>query len=386
MKDSPFANRQQQIQPTKVDPNPRVDPSLVKAMENMGAPASNSLVPAQSPLTQKRPKVYPKVSITAESIDAVGVQVSNAILDLNSRVQRKRTLDRFGEAGKSLVKLQMDMNGLKPDADETLSGVRTWFRQKFTNVKAELITKLRNADAQFEVLTKEMRAHVANLAEWERDDEQMYSENYTRFGDLLKEIEKIKFMRLELQQALVAWPDADPDDPEAMLRVQDKMKLQDLLDRASVRTDDLKRQVMMCELGGPEILAMQNASSKIKGKFTSAITDVIPAIRDRLTREIQRLNMQNATGALTAFSQTANDVIKNGAQGAKDAVLNANKVFQAATIETETLTTIQNSVRDMITGIQQITVEGEAKRVADAKQLTDQQHQLLQDLQNKGAV
>jgi hypothetical protein len=47
---------------------------------------------------------------------------------------------------------------------------------------------------------------------------------------------------------------------------------------------------------------------------------------------------------------------------------------------------MQNSVRDMVLGIQQISVEAEKRRIAEEATINQNQANLLKDLQKNGAV
>jgi uncharacterized protein YaaN involved in tellurite resistance len=132
---------------------------------------------------------------------------------------------------------------------------------------------------------------------------------------------------------------------------------------------------------------MQSASGKLVSKLKSNANDIIPELMREIAKQIQRINMQDALKGIKSFADFANATLVNGAQATKDTVLAANQIFNDATITVNTITSMQNSVRDMVLGIQSISVEAEKRRIAEEATINANQAKLLADIQKvPGAI
>jgi uncharacterized protein YaaN involved in tellurite resistance len=348
--------------------------------------SENALAVRQSTFVAGKSKALPVIRWTSDDIDRIGSEASKRNTALTDRVTKKMTLNRLGDIGSLLADLQTKANGMEPGNLLNKGGVFGWFQQKFVDIRKELTIRFTTVDEAFEKLVGGISAHVGVLREWEKDDDVMYAENYERFRDFLQSKNEIEAVIAELTAAVNAWPDADPADPEAVMKAQQRLAAQELLNRAEVRRESILRSMTKCETNGPEILMMKSVSSKLIAKFTADATDIVPEIKREIAKEIQRLNTMDAIAVQQAFKDFANTTLTQGAQRSKDMVLAGNKAFNEATITTNTISTIQNSVRDMVTGAQTIMEEARARRDQEQRQIEANQKLLLADLQKRGAV
>lgn len=340
-----------------------------------------------SSVFDNRPKsVIPAVPYTADDIDHIGKDSEARLSQVSERVTKKMTLNRMGDVGAMLSEAQREMGNLDPANLLKSDGLLGRLKQHFIDIGNELSMRFQTADGAISKLRDGMNGHIARLAEWEKDDVEMYALNYERFKDLLKSLAQINGIIAQLEAADRAWPVVDASDPEAMMKAQQKFVLQDLISRAKARRESLDRAKLKCELNAPEILAMKSASGKMVAQFHAAVNDVLPEILREIAAEIQRLNTKQAAGSLRSFGVFANNMFKKGAESTKETVLEANRLLNEPIINVDTITSMQNSMRDMVIGIQSISVEAEKRRITESAALNANQAALLADLQKHGAV
>ena len=361
-------------------PMPNLTP---QAAPNLPVPAR-----AASPLASVKATAVasPKMLYSVEDIDNVGKDADAKLSQLSSRVTKKMTLNRMGDIGDMLMAVQREVNNLDPASLVKSDGLLSRIRQRFIDIKVELTKRFQTADGAFTALKEGMTKHIVQLTEWEKDDGAMYLENIERFKEVMAALAQIDAMLAQMKAQSAAWPVLDATDPEAMMKAQEKFVLDDLINRASVRREALLRAKVKCELNAPEILAMQSASGKLVSKLKSNANDIIPELMREIAKQIQRINMQDALKGIKSFSDFANVALVKGAEATKDTVLQANQAFNDATITVNTITSMQNSVRDMVLGIQSISVESEKRRIAEEATINANQANLLKDLQKAGAV
>lgn len=361
-------------------PMPNMTP---QAVPNLPVPAR-----AASPLASVKATAVasPKMLYSVEDIDNVGKDADAKLSQLSSRVTKKMTLNRMGDIGDMLMAVQREVNNLDPASLVKNDGLLSRIRQRFIDIKVELTKRFQTADGAFTALKEGMTKHIVQLTEWEKDDGAMYLENIERFKEVMAALAQIDAMLAQMKAQSAAWPVLDATDPEAMMKAQEKFVLDDLINRASVRREALLRAKVKCELNAPEILAMQSASGKLVSKLKSNANDIIPELMREIAKQIQRINMQDALKGIKSFSDFANVALVKGAEATKDTVLQANQAFNDATITVNTITSMQNSVRDMVLGIQSISVESEKRRIAEEATINANQANLLKDLQKAGAV
>lgn len=345
------------------------------------------LVPVASPLANvAKTPVSTKMLFTVDDIDRVGQDNDAKLSQLSERVTKKMTLNRMGDIGDMLMSVQREVNNLDPASLVKTDGFLGKIRQHFIDIKVELTKRFQTADGAFSNLKGGMTKHIVQLSEWEKDDGEMYVENMLRFKGVMEALSQIEVMQTQMKAQAAAWPTLDATDPEAMMKAQEKFVLDDLIARASARRESILRSKIKCELNAPELLAMKSASGKLVSKLKSNANDIIPEIMREIAKQIQRINMQDALKGIKSFSDFANATLTKGAEATKDTVLAANQAFNDATITVNTITSMQNSVRDMVLGIQNITVESEKRRIAEEATINANQANLLRDLQKNGAV
>jgi uncharacterized protein YaaN involved in tellurite resistance len=381
---SPFDRVPATKAPVKVsqltNATPYANVKIVKYDNTLTGKASSPLdAVAKTPISTKM--IY-----TVEDIDRIGADADAKLSQLSDRVTKKMTLNRMGDIGTMLMSVQREVNNLDPANLMKTDGLMGKIRQHFIDIKVELTKRFQTADGAFSNLTAGMTKQIVQLTEWEKDDGEMYIENMGRFKEIMTALGEIEIMLERMRAQAAAWPMLDATDPEAMMKVQEKAVLDDLINRASARRESLLRSKIKCELNAPELLAMKSASGKLVSKLRSNASDIIPEIKREIAKQIQRINMQDALKGIKSFSDFANVTLTKGAEMTKDTVLQANQAFNDATITVNTITSMQKSVSDMVLGIQSISVEAEKRRIAEEKIINDNQANLLRDLQKSGAV
>lgn len=370
-------------------PFDRVPPAeAIKAAPtvNLTPQAAANIVPVNRFAAVPKTPVSTKMIFTVDDIDRVGQDNDAKLSQLSERVTKKMTLNRMGDIGDMLMSVQREVNNLDPSNLVKTDGILGKIRQHFIDIKVELTKRFQTADGAFKELKSGMTKHIVQLSEWEKDDGDMYVENMLRFKEVMEALAQIEVMQAQMKAQAAAWPVLDASDPEAMMKAQEKFVLDDLIARASARRESILRSKIKCELNAPELLAMKSASGKLVSKLKSNANDIIPEIMREIAKQIQRINMQDALKGIKSFSDFANATLTKGAEATKDTVLAANQAFNDATITVGTITSMQNSVRDMVLGIQSITVEAEKRRIAEEATINSNQASLLRDLQKAGAV
>ncbi len=327
-----------------------------------------------------------KMIYTVEDIDRVGADADAKLSQLSDRVTKKMTLNRMGDIGTMLMSVQREVNNLDPANLVKTDGLMGKIRQHFIDIKVELTKRFQTADGAFSNLTKGMTTQIVQLTEWEKDDGEMYVENMGRFKEIMIAIGEIDVMLQRMRAQAAAWPTLDATDPEALMKAQEKFVLEDLISRASVRRESLLRSKIKCELNAPELLAMKSASGKLVSKLKSNASDIIPEIKREIAKQIQILQMREALKGIKSFSDFANVTLAKGADSTKGAVLEANQAFNDATITVNTITSMQNSIKEMVLGIQAISVEAEKRRISEEATINENQANLLMDLQKSGTI
>jgi uncharacterized protein YaaN involved in tellurite resistance len=367
----------------RIPPSTKLSSIVVGNQQNpaqiIPAKSSPFAAVAQTPVSTKM--IY-----TVEDIDRVGADADAKLSQLSERVTKKMTLNRMGDIGTMLMDVQREVNNLDPANLMKSDGIFGKIRQHFIDVKVELTKRFQTADGAFSNLRAGMVKHIVQLTEWEKDDDDAYAQNMARFKEILSATGQVDKMLEQMRAQLAAWPLLDASDPEAMMKVQERGVLEDLISRAAVRRESLLRAKVKCELNAPEILAMKSASGKLVSKLKSSANDVIPQIQREVAKQLQILNMREALKGIKSFSDFANATLTNGANSTKDAVLESNQAFNDATITMTTITAMQTSIRDMVVGVQAISAEAEKRRIAEENIINDNQANLLRDLQKSGAV
>jgi uncharacterized protein YaaN involved in tellurite resistance len=382
---SPFDRVPATKAPVKVsqltNATPYANVKIVKYDNTLTGKASSPLdAVAKTPISTKM--IY-----TVEDIDRIGADADAKLSQLSDRVTKKMTLNRMGDIGTMLMSVQREVNNLDPANLMKTDGLMGKIRQHFIDIKVELTKRFQTADGAFSNLTAGMTKQIVQLTEWEKDDGEMYIENMGRFKEIMTALGEIEIMLERMRAQAAAWPMLDATDPEAMMKVQEKAVLDDLINRASARRESLLRSKIKCELNAPEILAMKSASGKLVSKLKSNASDIIPEIKREIAKQIQRLNMADALKGIKSFSDFANVALTKGADATKDTVLQANQAFNDATITIGTITSMQNSVREMVLGVQAISAEAEKRRMAEEAIINQNQAAILRDIQKvPGAI
>lgn len=386
MKESPFGKTKPvvsdagSVSPGYVDPYPHASPFTAPQISPVPTAGVPMPVPASTPFANApRSEALPRLSFSVDDIENLGRDNSQASNLLSDRITQKMTLNRMGELGEAL---SLASNTIRDRASgEIKSGVFGWFTNKTVAVRTELEKRFKTAEQVCDDILKAQSKHVQLMREWERDDTQLETENYERFKRYKADQAKLENWAQQVSAALAAWPQVDPSDPEAFMKNQQRQTIAELGTRLDVRRESLIKGAAECEINSVELAVMKDASIKLAAKITADITDVFPAIKRRLAKHIQALNLNSTGDSVSAFGTLANRVLRGNSQATKDAVLKANRLFQEATISNETILSMQNAVRETMQGMQQIAAEGAARRERDTKQIIETQQQLLRDIQ-----
>lgn len=213
-----------------VTKTPVAMPSIVQQPQNLPIPARSN-----SPLDRVRTTTSTKMLYSVEDIDNVGKDADAKLSQLSERITKKMTLNRMGDIGDMLMAVQREVNNLDPANLTKADGFFGKIRQRFIDVKVELTKRFQTADSAFTALKDGMTRHIVQLTEWEKDDEALYISNMERFKEIMVALEQIDVMLAQMKAQSAAWPVLDASDPEAMMKVQEKAKLDDLIMRASAR-------------------------------------------------------------------------------------------------------------------------------------------------------
>lgn len=329
--------------------------------------------------------VLPRLPIKDSDLEEVGKDLSRKVGATTEKIMTKMTVGKFDELGQILTAIQTEANNLDP-ASLNKNGLVGWFQNRFTDVKAKLTLRLKSAEQVFNGLEAKIATHITTHAEWVKDLEILYTENYERWQELVKTIAKLETWETSSQAVLNSWPPIAPDDPEAMMKGQALNDARSLVNRIGVKRDNFARLKVIAESNGPRIRSQQQTSRDNIDTLRQIVEQVIPMIKIDFAMFLQSLDAKKSIELVNATRNLANKTLKTSADSAKDTALLAARNVNTANIEADTLNHIRTRMIETVTDVRRIQDESRAQRLKEAQEIETSQKQYLISLTNNGAV
>lgn len=354
-------------------------------------PAPIQFPPIQSsrgPLTQiQKPASFstPSSLLTDADIDRLGQEISSKVGPTTEKIMAKMNLGKFDELGAILTQIQAEADKLDP-ASIQKSGVAGWWQRKFGDIKQQLTLKLKSAEDVFDKLEEKISQHIAIQSEWVKDLELLYGENYLQYQKIQEDIATAEKWDQAQTQQLQQWPAIDPNDPEAMMKAQAKVDVENRLQRLRRKSDRFLRLRVITENNAPKIRSQQNTARSTISTLQDIVEQTIPLLKTEFALFIQSLDAQKSIQLVNSATDLANRTLVKGADTAKQTAVDAANAFNTPLVATNTLNHIRNRMLETVQEVGKINKDAAVTREADAKMLSETQKQYLETLQQNGAV
>lgn len=343
---------------------------------------------SRGPLTQiQKPVSYVPTTtlVTDDDIDKLGVEVTKNVGPTTEKIISKMSVGKFDELGAILTQIQVEAGKLDP-ASLKKSGLAGWWMKHFGDMKQQLTMKLKTAEDVFDKLEEKISQHMAVHAEWVKDLETLYQENYAQYQQIQEIIKKSKVWEESMDLQLKNWPEVAADDPEAMMKVQAKRDAEAILNRLRRKADSFVRLRVITESNAPKIRSQQETSRTTISTLRDIVEQTIPLIKTEFSLFIQSLDAQKSIQLVDSAKDLANKTLTKSADAAKQSAIDSAKSFNNPVVLTETLNHIRSKMIETVQEVGRIEREAAATRASDAKMLEESQKQYLMQLQQNGAL
>lgn len=380
-----------------VQPTAQKSADTDKVLQSMFAATvsgKNDQLPATSPLSKMAKPVDAcphdlrqqfKLPVTGADIDAIGADTSKNVGTVTDRITERFSTASFGELGDILYNVQTQANSLNAD-DLMKGGVIGWIRRKGADVKSLLVKRMQTASAAFDELEGKMTDQHTMLQTWEKDLDTLYKENYQNYLSLRRDLDRAEKTAALIKMTIGGWPVIAVDDPDAFMKGQLLAEAQALQNDAEIKCDTLRRQIVMCEVNGPDLTNRIRASESQRRTLTRMINEVIPMVKREFAKFLQTLEMQKSIKLVDSARDMGDQALRLSADSSRDAALAAAKSANTPIVSTETLNHLRTRMLETVTGVQQIEADAQKQREADEQQMKQQQAALLNQLQKRNAI
>ena len=368
--------------------------SKIKVVSNVGVPPGELRI-VQSSNQGKSISVFNNSSspvigalstaVQMSDIDNLGQDVSRQIGATTDKIIKKMTVGNFDELGSILTAVQLEADKLSP-ASYQKKGLIRWFKNKFTDIKKELTLNFKTAEQVFDKLEKQISDHIAVHAEWIKDLDQLYNENYSRYQQLMKVMEMADAWEASIVKQLETWPEIDTNSPDAAMQVQAKRDVESLLNRLQSKKDYFLRLKTILENHSPRIRDQQETSRTTISTLKDVVEQAIPAIKSEFTLFLQSLDSQKSNEMITNLRGLVNTTLQKSADTAYDAAISSATNAVTPTFSTDTIKHIRNKMISTVTEVKRIQSEAEVRRKEDAQYIMDSQKEYLNQCVQLGAV
>lgn len=336
---------------------------------------------AQSSFMQPAPAPIRTVTaIGKDDIDQLGTDLQVNIGRTTDKIVNKITTAKFGDVGSILVQVQNTAEKLDPN--KQFNGVTGWFRSKFVDVKSYLRNEFQTAGKVFDQLVVDLTKHIAVHDTWVKDLDLIYDENHANYSKLNQLISKAESWKIALRQQIDGLPPVSPDDPDAIMKAQDKADLEALVNRVDIKLDTFRRLKMLCENNAPKIRGQQKTSDTNKAVLRDIIDFTIPIIRQEFALYLNSLDNQKTNQLIQNARTAAQQTLIKSADAASDAAISAARNLNAPAIDNPTLEHIRDKILLTVTEVKRIESDAATQRTADASSMQQSTQQFVAQLQS----
>ena len=363
---SPFATK---VAPaTSIPVTPNVTSNAPVVIKSTGF-----LKPAAAPIRQT-------TAISKADIDSLGTDLQVSVGRTTDRIVNAMTASNFGDIGQMLTRVQNTAEKLDPN--KQFGGITGWFRSKFIDVKSYLRAEYQSAGKVFDQLVVDLTNHIAKHDEWVKNLDAIFDENHQNYRRLIDLIAQGEQWKTALQQQLAGLPPIDPNDPDAMMKAQDRADIEALINRVDMKIDTFKRLKMLCENNAPKIRGQQKTSETNKTVLRDIIDFTIPTIRQEFALYLNSLDSMKTQQLITNTRMFSQQTMIKSADTAADAAISAAKSLNAPMIDNPTLDHLRERIVTTVSEVRRIETEAAAQRQSDASMMQSSTQQFVARLQN----
>lgn len=362
---SPFAK--------KVSPAATINvtPSVVAPVAVAPKP-SGFLQPSAAPIRQA-------TAISKADIEQLGTDLQVNVNRTTNKIIDSMTAAKFGDIGTILVQVQNTAEKLDPN--KQFGGISGWFRSKFVDIKSYLRQEFQTAGKVFDQLVIDLTKHIATHDTWVKNLDLIFDENHANYRTLVELISKAESWKAALQQQIAGLPPIAADDPDAIMKAQDKADLEALVNRLDIKIDTFRRLKMLCENNAPKIRGQQKTSETNKAVLRDIIDFTIPTIRQEFALYLNSLDSQKTQQLIQNTRTFAQQTMVKSADAAATAAVTAAKNLNAPMIDNPTLDHLRDRIMSTIVEVKRIEGEAATQRQADASTMQQSTQQFIAQLQ-----
>lgn len=357
----------------------------VETLDTQTAAAAAVKMPEDITLGQLSEKDQQAVRDYAGQID-----VSNAseVLQYGSAAQQKltvfadtalanaRTKDT-GAVGETLAGLVAQLQGFS--AVEEKKGFLGLFK-KAGNQLATMKARYDKVSVSVDEVANTLEDHRISLLKDIAMFDRLYEENAEYYRQVCfyiiagkEKIENLRANELEAARAKAA-ETGDPADAQAA------NDLAAAIDRFEKKVYDLELTRQISIQMAPQIRLLQNNDSLLADKIHSALVNTLPLWKSQMVLALGLENSASALRASQAVSDATNRMLRQNAEQLKQGTINTAREAERSIVDIETLVATNQSLIETLTEVENIQMEGRAKRAEAETKLQEMEDQLKQKL------
>lgn len=325
---------------------------------------------------------------TRQEIDALGTDLSRSIGATTEKIIAKLKVSQFDDLGKLLVDVQAQANKLTP-ASEAPTGIGAcvaWFKSKFSDVQKEMTLQLAGAEQVFDGLVAKMNDHIRVHQGWVRELDEIYTENYLRYKELIKLIQQCETQAKRIEERLAVLPTITLDDLDAPMKMQEREDIKALIRQLSMKKDHFLRLKVRLETNGPRIRNQQETSYNVMASLRNMIEHAIPEIKSEFALFIQALDSASSNKVVGSMRDLVDSTMRRSADAAYQSAVDSATELNKPLMSTDLLQHIRTQMLKTVTEVNQIHSGAEEQRKKDAQYIEQSQKQYLEACQQAGAI
>lgn len=307
-----------------------------------------------------------------------GADAQKKIADFSDTALEAVKTQDTGEVGDMLVDLVGELQGFEADAEEPRG-----LKRLFSNAESR-VTKMKarytKVSGNVENIANSLETYQAQLLKDVAMFDRLYEQNSDYFRQLTLYIiagdEKLARVREGELEELRRKAEQSGD-------AMDAQKANDLAaqcDRFEKKLHDLKltRQVSMQM--APQIRLLQNNDSLLVERIQSTLSNTLPLWKSQMVLALGLENSASALRASQAVSDATNRMLRQNAEQLKQGTVNTAREAERSIVDIETLVATNQSLIETLTEVENIQMEGRAKRAEAETKLQEMEDQLKQKL------
>lgn len=339
-----------------------------------------SPVVTQTFMQASPPALRQSTAISKSDIDQLGTDLQVSVGRTTDKIINTMTASKFGDIGSILVQVQNTAEKLDPN--KQFGGVTGWFKSKFIDIKSYLRQEFQTAGKVFDQLVVDLTKHIATHDEWVKNLDLIYDENHTNYKTLNDLIVKAETWKSALSQQIAGLPVIAADDPDAIMKAQDRADLEALVNRLDIKIDTFRRLKMLCENNAPKIRGQQKTSETNKTVLRDVIDFTIPTIRQEFALYLNSLDSQKTQQLIQNTRTFAQQTMLRSSDAASSAAINAARSLNAPMIDNPTLDTLRDRIMYTITEVKRIETDAASQRQVDASNMQQSTTKFIGQLQS----